>query len=100
MASAAFQKAFIFHENRIQNRSRNRTRIGIAFQTLFFDISGDLRKKWEPKLEPDFRKNRSRKGMDFRTRFRKGEEGLGKANGARGRSGVILREEGRGSSLP
>ena len=71
MASPAFQKAFIFHENPIQNRSRNRTRIGIAFQTLFFDISGDFMKKWGSKLEPDFRKNLARKGMDFRTRFRK-----------------------------
>ena len=78
MASAAFQKAFIFHENPIQNRSRNRTQNGIAFKTIFFHVSDDLSEKWKPKLEPDFQKNRSRKGMDFRTRFRKGQEGLGK----------------------
>ena len=84
MASAAFQKAMIFYENPIQNRSRNRTRIGIAFQTLFFDISGDFSKKWEPKLGLDLQKNLARKGMDLRTRIRKGSEGLGKAKGARG----------------
>ena len=72
MASAAFQKAFIFHEKPIQNRSRNRTRIGIAFQTIFFDISGDFSKEWEPKLGPDFQKHLARKGMDLRTRIRKG----------------------------
>ena len=83
MASAAFPKASIFHEHPIQNPSRNRTQNGIAFKTIFFHISDDLSKKWEPKLEPDFQKNRSRKRMDLRTRFRKGEEGLGKAKGAR-----------------
>ena len=72
MALAVIKKSMIFHESPIQNPSRNRVQNGIAFKTIFFDISGDLIKKREPKLEPDFQKNLSRKGMDFRTRFRKG----------------------------
>ena len=71
MALAVIKKSKIFLLNPIENLSRKMFKKGTAFQTLFLDISNDFIKKWEPKLEPDFPKNLSRKEMDFRTRFRK-----------------------------
>ena len=78
MASAAFPKTWIFHRNTIRDPLKKESQNRIAFNTRFFDCSDDFIGKWGPKMGPDFNKNRSKKGMNFGTRFGKGLERVGK----------------------